>query len=310
MTANLSTRGTSLGYATREVTKRPNWHGLVAWDIFLNNLATGLFLVTAVCDLAAPATFAPVARLAYPIALALLLADLVALVLDLGDPLRFHHMLRVIKLGSPMSFGTWSLTVFSSVLSAVVAIDLLQVIHLLPDGSVVLEGIHKAIVAVGLVPAMGSVLYKGVLFSTSSQPGWKDARWLGGYIVNSAFLLGCALLIALATLMGHERAAMVLRTALGLLLVLNLIALGLLIVDVRDAWTRLGSAGDYRRMGALAIGVGLFLPLILVLIGRSPLVTLGAVAGILLGSLAVRFLIIKLPSALQRRPDSSAEDTR
>ena len=34
--------------------------------------------------------------------------------------------------------------------------------------------------------------YKGVLFSTSSQPGWKDARWLGGYLINSALVLGCA----------------------------------------------------------------------------------------------------------------------
>src|SRR5262249_18996131 len=148
----------------------------------------------------------------------LLLADLITLVLDLGDPLRFHHMLRVVKLGSPMSFGTWSLTLFSAALSVVVAIDLLQVIHLLPDGSDVLEGIRKSAVVGGLLPALGSALYKGVLFSTSSQPGWKDARWLGGYIVNSAFLMGCAVLLAVAILMGHERAAVVLRPALEFLL--------------------------------------------------------------------------------------------
>jgi hypothetical protein len=145
---------------------------------------------------------------------------------------------------------------------------------------------------------MGSALYKGVLFSTSSQPAWKDARWLGGYFVNSAFLMGCAELIAVAILTGHERAAVVLRPALELLLVLNLIALGLVIADVREALARLGPVGYHRRIGTLAIGVGSFLPLGLVLIGRSPLVTLGAVICILLGSLAIRFLIIKLPLAL------------
>ena len=41
----------------------------------------------------------------------------------------------------------------------------------------------------GLLPALGSAVYKGVLFSTTSQPGWKDARWLGGYHANSAVVL-------------------------------------------------------------------------------------------------------------------------
>ena len=35
------------GYAAGPVTKPPAWHGLVAWDMLLNNLTTGLFLVAA-----------------------------------------------------------------------------------------------------------------------------------------------------------------------------------------------------------------------------------------------------------------------
>src|ERR1700686_409828 len=63
------------GYANGPVTKAPNWHGLVAWDLLLNNLTTGLFLVSAAGELAAPAVFTSVARVAYPVALVLLLAD-------------------------------------------------------------------------------------------------------------------------------------------------------------------------------------------------------------------------------------------
>src|SRR5205807_7312783 len=85
------------GYATGPVTKLPPWHGIVAWDLLFNNLTTGLFLVAAISDLAAPEDFASVARVAYPIALVFLVIDLLCLVLDLGDPLRFHHMLRVFK---------------------------------------------------------------------------------------------------------------------------------------------------------------------------------------------------------------------
>src|SRR3954452_5717201 len=110
----------SAGYADREVTQPPNWHGLVVADVFLNAVATGLFLVAAVGELARPDLFAPVVVWAYPVALVLLLADLSCLVLDLGDPLRFHHMLRVFKPSWPMSLGTWCLTAYSLPLALLV----------------------------------------------------------------------------------------------------------------------------------------------------------------------------------------------
>src|SRR2546429_6208709 len=81
-------------YANGPLTKAPDWHGLVAWDLLFNNLTTGLFLVAALGELAAPAVFSAVARVAYPVALVFLIADLLCLVLALGDPLRFPPMLR------------------------------------------------------------------------------------------------------------------------------------------------------------------------------------------------------------------------
>ena len=101
------------GYAGHPSVKAPNWHGLVVADVLFNNLATGIFMAAALGDLTAPALFAATTRIAYPAALALLVADLICLVLDLGDPFRFHHMLRVFKVRSPMSVGTWSLVAFS-----------------------------------------------------------------------------------------------------------------------------------------------------------------------------------------------------
>src|ERR1700684_1303732 len=100
------------GYANIPITKVPSWEGMIAWDVLLNGMATGLFMAAAVSELAAPAVFTSVAKVAYPVALVLLLVDLVLLMFDLGDPLRFHHMLRVFKPGSPMSVGTWCLTIF------------------------------------------------------------------------------------------------------------------------------------------------------------------------------------------------------
>jgi Polysulphide reductase, NrfD len=195
------------GYAGRVVTKPPDWHALVVFDVLLNNLSTGLFLVAAVGELAVPAVFTPVAAWAYPLALVLLLADLALLVLDLGDRPRFHHMLRVFKPGSPMSLGTWCLTAYSLFPTAILAVEVVVALGWLPGDVGPAWWARKVAVAGGLPFAFGSAAYKGVLFSTTAQPGWKDARWLGGYLVNSAVLLGAAELLLIAAVMGEARAA-------------------------------------------------------------------------------------------------------
>src|SRR4030095_6732015 len=97
MQTELKLQTAGSGYATGPVTKAPAWHGLVAWDMLFNGMTTGLFLVAAISELAAPDVFTSVAKAASPVALVLSLVDLLCLVLDLGDPLRFHHMLRVLK---------------------------------------------------------------------------------------------------------------------------------------------------------------------------------------------------------------------
>ncbi len=279
-----------VGYAAQPVTKPPNWHGLVAWDMLFNNLTTGLFLTAAVGELLVPEVFAPVVRFAYPLALVLLLIDLACLVLDLGDPLRFHHMLRVFKPSSPMSLGTWCLTVYSLPLTVAAALSLLPATDL--------EWVRKAAVILGILPALGSAVYKGVLLSTNSQPGWRDARWLGGYLTNSALMLGCAEMLMLAVLMGQGRATALLRPALELLVVVNALFLFLLLAELRPALVRIYGAGPLRQHGLLALGGGMLLPLCLMLVGDSPLLPLTAVLLLLLGSLAIRFVIIKIPHAL------------
>src|SRR5207237_7423644 len=82
-------------------------------------------------------------------------------------------------------------------------------ISLLPEAWSPPEWLRQTFVALGVLPAFGSAVYKGVLFSTSAQPGWNDARWLGGYLTNSALMLGCAELLALSVLIGQEPAAAV-----------------------------------------------------------------------------------------------------
>jgi hypothetical protein len=275
------------GYAGT-ITKVPGWHGMIAVDALLNGMATGLFLNAAIGELAAPAAFRHVANLAYPIALVLLLVDLGLLVLDLGDPLRFHHMLRTFKPGSPMSLGTWCLTIFSLPLTAAAGLSVLALLGF--D----FEWARIAAVLLGLLPGFMSAAYKGVLLSTNSQPGWKDARWMGGYLTNSALLMGCGELLVLSALMGQAHAAAILRTGFLVLLVLNVIPLALLFVDLRPANARLYTSKQQWSVGAL-IALGTLIPLGLTLTDGSLPFLLVAVAVLLAQSWLIRAVYVKIP---------------
>jgi hypothetical protein len=285
---SLHRRGNTPTYEGQEPTKPVPWHGLVVLDVLLNNLSTGLFLATAAGEFAAPEAFAPLTWLAYPVALGLLLADLTCLVLDLGDPWRFHHMLRVFKPTSPMSLGTWCLSAFSFPLALLVASDLFFPV----------AWVHTLAVALAVVPAIGSAVYKGVLFSTGSQPGWRHARWLGAYFANSAVMLGCAVLLLMAVWGGHERAASLSRTALLLLLVLNAIPFGLLIAELGPALARSSGPGRLALMALLILGAGMAIPLVLLLAGGDPARAVWAAVLLVAGSLATRYVVVMLPHGL------------
>jgi hypothetical protein len=298
----LPDRGSESGYANMPVTKVPGWHGIIAWDALLNGMATGLFLAAAVSELAAPAVFSHVAKVAYPIALVLLLVDLGLLVLDLGDPLRFHHMLRVFKPGSPMSLGTWCLTIFSLPLTAAAGLSVLAALGW--D----FEWARITAVVVGLLPGFGSAAYKGVLLSTNAQPGWKDARWLGGYLTNSALLMGCGELLVLSAVMGQTHATAILRIAFIALLVLNVIPLALLFANLRPAHALLYTREQQWRVGVL-IAAGALIPLGLMLLNGNLLFISVAVIVLLSESWLIRFVYVKIPhtAPLEVRSGESGE---
>jgi Ni/Fe-hydrogenase subunit HybB-like protein len=295
-----------VGYESRPVTKPPNWHGLVTLDMVLNNLSTGLFLVAAVGELMDPVAFRPLAPLVYPLVLLFLLGDLVSLVFDLGDPLRFHHMLRVWKPSSPMSLGTWVLSAYA------VPVTLLAIGSLLPFGfgSDALDLLRRVLLAVGAVFAAGAAAYKGVLFSTTAQRGWEEARWMGGYLINSALCLGAVELLLLATLTGHGTGMMdALRLAARLLLALNLIALVFLAKDVSGPLAAARGPDGIASLALVAIGAGVLVPFLLV--GAPGPAGVAAGLGLMLvGAVAVRAAIVQLPHRLADGPTGGRADGR
>ena len=298
LNADQTQQATIVGYESRPVTKPPNWHGLVTLDMVLNNLSTGLFLVAAVGELLAPAAFRPLARWAYPLALLFLLGDLISLVLDLGDPKRFHHMLRVWKPSSPMSLGTWVLSAYAG------PVTLLAILGWLPEGAggAELEALRVVLLVVGAVLAVGAAAYKGVLFSTTAQRGWEEARWMGGYLINSALCLGAAEVLLLMALTGAG-AEMIpaLRLAARLLLLLNLVAIVLLAMNVRAPLRAAVGPGRIATLAVLAIVAGVLRPIWLV--GSSTLPGMAVALGLMLvGAATVRHAIVQLPHRLAHGP--------
>jgi hypothetical protein len=133
------------------------------------------------------------------------------------------------------------------------------------------------------------------LISTNSQPGWKQARWLGGYLTSAAPLLGTTLLFSLALLLKQERAVAVLRICLIPLLALNFLILILLVRDLRQALESRWSRRERLGIGLTATGCGLIVPLARWPFSRGWLPAIALVASILAASLFIRFVIILIP---------------
>jgi hypothetical protein len=82
-----------------------------------------------------------------------------------------------------------------------------------------------------------------------------------------------------------------------LLLVLNVVPLGLVVAVLGPALSRIYTRRQLYRLAALCVGGGTLVPLRLLLVGGSPLLVLAAGLFLLSGSLAIRFVIVRVPHA-------------
>jgi formate-dependent nitrite reductase membrane component NrfD len=195
----------------RAITKAPPWHGWVTADLFLLSLASGTFTVAALFALLRPHQTQPLVRIAFLCIFPVMLADLACLIIDLGDPARFHHMLRTFKPGSPMSIGVWTIAILSFISFLAFAATLLRLDPL----------IIQIVAAMGLPPALIAGAYKGVLFSATAQPGWRRMRSLGAAFAFSSIAMGAAVMIAISLAEDDAHAERIARFILMWLLVFN-----------------------------------------------------------------------------------------
>ncbi|WP_433309730.1 NrfD/PsrC family molybdoenzyme membrane anchor subunit [Micromonospora chersina] len=166
---------TFTSYYGRPILKAPVWKWDIAAYLFTGGLAAGSSLLAAGGQL----TDRPVLRRAGRVtALAAVSASAYFLVNDLGKPSRFHHMLRVAKLTSPMSVGTWILTTFgpaAGVAAVAEAAPWLPERGLLGLGRRLLPPAGNAAGLVAAVTAPALATYTGVLLADTAVPSWHEA---------------------------------------------------------------------------------------------------------------------------------------
>ena len=149
----------------RPVIKQPTW----TWEIPVYFYAGGLAGAAAgLARLAELRGNAVLARRASAVALAGAAVSPALLTSDLGRPERFLHMLRLFKVTSPMSVGSWVLTGFGTAAGAG-AVD-----HALGGR---LAGGRAARTAAALL-GLPLASYTAALIATTAVPAWHESRRL------------------------------------------------------------------------------------------------------------------------------------
>ena len=161
-------------YYGRQIVKPSPWEADIPAYLFAGGLAAGSSLLAAGADLTGRPGLRRVGRLG---AISALSFSMVALVHDLGRPERFVNMLRVVKVTSPMSVGTWILSTYGPFAGAAAAAEL---VGLLPPhrrtgllGLVARLGRPAGVIAAVTAPPVAA--YTAVLLADTSTPSWHAA---------------------------------------------------------------------------------------------------------------------------------------
>jgi formate-dependent nitrite reductase membrane component NrfD len=199
----------------------PEWTWYILFYFFFAGLSGGSYVIASLFRLRGDASDEPAARLGFYVSFAALLPTPVMLILDLGRPLRFWHMMwntspdaagLNFMYWSPMSMGVWALLIFSVFVTVSFAEALVR------DGKLRIAPVRRIVGLLGgsagkvfitLGAAFGLFVagYTGVLLSVSNQPVWSDTWTLGGLFLASGLSGSAALLLLLTRYRAEARAS-------------------------------------------------------------------------------------------------------
>ncbi len=308
--------GQASNYYHIPLIKKAHWSWEIMLYFFLGGLAGGSYLASTLAHLFGSKEDAGLIRAGRYVSLVGIVISPILLIKDLGRPERFHHMLRVLKLRSAMSLGTWGLTTFGLLcgLTAGYQMAMDGLFDWFPGLSKMMKALPvKLIESVGSVFGLFVASYTGVLLSSTAVPIWARARHiLGPLFLTSGLstaLASLSLILSLGrrnrqTLEKVERAELaVMTTELGLICALPVV-LGSLAKPLLQGKTAVF-------FGAGTIGGGLLLPLLARLgwkLTKKPTprgLNIGASLLVLAGGLILRYVWVVVGRASADDPQAT-----
>ena len=138
---------------------------MIVFYIFIAGMAAGLFIFSSLGPVFGMKKMQPLAKPASVMALAAVIPGVIALIVDLGHPLRFYILMYRFNPSSAMSWGTYILTIFS-------LITMGYIYFLWKGDTRKVKGVGIA----GLVAAVSLGLYTGFLIALApAHPLWNSA---------------------------------------------------------------------------------------------------------------------------------------
>jgi formate-dependent nitrite reductase membrane component NrfD len=197
----MSDPGTS--YHGQPILKEPVWTWEIPTYFFFGGMAGSSVGLAYAMHLRGDAV---AARRAWLTALAGLSISPALLISDLGRPARFLKMLRMFKVTSPMSVGTWAV----SATAAATGLATLDALGVSPPGLISRVAVDRAAVVARPVAALGGLsvaTYTAALLVNTSIPAWHEARWTLPMVFASGAALSAGGACTALTPIAHAGAA-------------------------------------------------------------------------------------------------------
>jgi len=175
--------------------KEHTWTWEVPVYFWLGGIGAGAHLVSTVAQLLGWKDEAFFRASRYTVLVTMILSP-VLLILDLGRPERFYNMLRILKLRSPMSTGSWALSVFGA-LSGLIATRQAAEDGLLLGRDNVLVRLVRLLIPDRLLSVLALPFglyvgaYTGILLGATSVPMWaRNVVLMGPTFLSSGLSTG------------------------------------------------------------------------------------------------------------------------
>ena len=197
--------GKASTYYNHPLIKKADWKWQIILYFFLGGIACGSYLIATLAHLLGlDKQDKNVVRTGHYLSFVCILISPVLLIWDLGRPERFLNMLRVLKLRSVMSIGTWAISFFGVFCGLSTAHQMAEdgLLNWFPFAARIAKALPVKVVGI-IGSAFGLVVgsYTGVLLSSTAVPIWARAKHiLGPLFLTSAFSTGLSAISLLLSL--------------------------------------------------------------------------------------------------------------